>query len=497
MRRVSVLLALALLLALAGCGGSGHKAVSPLADALGYFPKDAPFVAAVESDPDGPQLKALRSLTGRFPGADVLFFRLQNFARLRFLDFERDIRPQLGAPVVVGLEKPVVGKDLSRAVVVAMRVKHPIRAKQVLLRQPGYRGHGKASGVRIYENTNENRYVAVDGRMIVASANREVLEHALALRRGDTRMRTEDFTADLAGLPSGGLVRVSADPRMMLGADQRFRPALTVKWISALRRMGAVAKASDTGLTLDLRVASDKTVLKDADLPLAPKPESLPLIGTKSEVQVALAQPDRLVRLAVAMWHAMSPVKAAALDKAQPPGVDLERQIPHHLVGPAAFAIDPVTRSFESRSVLIEAGDVRDALTVLAPKLPDLGALFGIKGLGVGSPAPGENFYALANTKGPMAVFGVVGNSLVAASDPSHAAGLASEPTHTAPGDPKGAAVITVDARNLAGNLLAKRLRGAVGLLAPLIASALRDFTGTLTIDRSALRGHFKLTIVK
>jgi hypothetical protein len=93
-------------------------------------------------------------------------------------------------------------------------------------------------------------------------------------------------------------------------------------------------------------------------------------------------------------------------------------------------------------------------------------------------------------------VFGVVGDSLVAASDPQRAAGLASQPTHMVPGA-KGAVIVTIDARHLVGNLLAKQLHGLPGLLAPFIASSLRDLTGTLTIDRSALRGHFKLTIVK
>ena len=100
-------------------------------------------------------------------------------------------------------------------------------------------------------------------------------------------------------------------------------------------------------------------------------------------------------------------------------------------------------------------------------------------------------------SNGRTAVFGVVGDSLVAASEARRAADVASEPTHDAPGGVTGAAVVTVNARELAGRLLAKELKGPAGLFAPLAVASLRDFTGALTISRDGLLGHFKLTIVK
>jgi hypothetical protein len=132
----------------------------------------------------------------------------------------------------------------------------------------------------------------------------------------------------------------------------------------------------------------------------------------------------------------------------------------------------------------------------LAPALPALGATFGVKGLGVATPMEGESFYALAKPNAKTAVFGVVGDSFVAASQAQRAAQLSSEATHTLPGA-RGSAVMTVDARDLVGRLLASHLSGAAALLAPLAVASLRDFTGALTINRSGLNGHFKLTIVK
>jgi hypothetical protein len=499
MRRLGVLLALlALLVGLSSCGG-GHddKGVTPLGDALGYFSKDAPFVAAIETDPNGPQVKQLRALAGRFPGADLLASRLQDLTRFRAARWDRDVRPQLGAPLVVGLLRPAAGKALSTPLVVAMRVKHPLQAKQTLLREPGFRGGSKSSGVRIYDDPSDHRYVAVDGSTVVAATNREILQQALALKRSDNRMRENVFNRDLRGLPSGGLVRISADPRTMLGADARLRPALAVPWIAALRRLGGVAKATSSGITFDFHVASDRSAVTRSQLPLATSAASLPLIGKRGELQVTLADPGRLARFGFAVAKAIAPARMALLKAAEPSGIDLERQLQHHLNKRLQLSIDPLTRAFALRADLNESGDVRSALAQLAPALPPVAALFGMPGLGLATPEAGENFYALAKPNGNTTVFGVVGDSLVAASQARRAAALASEPTHSAPGTPKGAAVITLDSRELAGKLLAKQLGGAAGLFAPLAVASLRDLTGTLTNDRDGLDGHFKLTIAR
>jgi hypothetical protein len=498
MRRVAALLALlGLCLSATGCGGHSDKNVTALDDALGYFSKDAPFVAAVETDPDGSQIKQVIALVGRFPVSDIARSRLEAITRTPFVRWDRDVRPQLGAPLVIGLLRPAAGSGIAAATVAAIRIKHQLRAKQVLLRQPGFRGSGKSSGVRIYENTAESRYAAVDGDVVVAASDRGILEQALAIKRGDNRMRESGFTRDLAKLPSGGLVRISADPRTLVGADPRLRPALAVKWIASLRRLGAVVKASSSGLTLDFRVAGDRGAVSNRDLPLAPKPGSLPLIGQRGEVQVGVREPARLVRLAFAVAHAIAPRRMALLSALEPRGVNLEQQVPRHLGDIGVLAWDPASHAFAARARINDPPDVKAALAQLTPVLPSVAALFGIKGLGTAAPQSGESFYALALPNGKMAVFGVVGDSFVAASRAQRAAALASESTHTAPGGADGAAVFTVNARELAGRLLAKRLKGPAALFAPLAVASLRDLTGALTISRDGLSGHVKLSIVK
>jgi hypothetical protein len=310
-------------------------------------------------------------------------------------------------------------------------------------------------------------------------------------------MRERGFERDLAKLPSDGLVRVSADPRTLIGADPRWRPALSVKWIASLRRLGAVLRASDSGLTLDLRAVTDRGSITDDDLPLAPGSGSPPLIGRNGELQVGIREPSRLARFAFAVAHAVAPRHMAELKALEPRGIDLEREIPHHLAKEGALAIDPLTHAFAFRADLNQAGDVKAALGQLTPAIPQLAAVFGISGVGIATPTAGESFYALAKPNAKTVVFAVIGNSLVVASEARRAGGLASEPTHTAPGDAKGAAVFTLNARDLVGKLLARQLRGPAGLFAPLAVASLRDLTGFLAISRDGLRGHFKLTIVK
>jgi hypothetical protein len=499
MRRSAVLLTvLALCVAATGCGrGHDDKSVTPLDDAVGYFAKDAPFVAAVETDPESDQIKQVEDLVGRFPGAAFLAQRAADAARIPFVRWGRDIRPQLGAPLVIGLARPAAGSAIPTAVIVAMRVKHPLRAKQVLLRQPGFRGDGKSSGIRIYENANEHRYAAVDGDVVVGGTNRAILEQALAMKRSGNRMRESDFDRDIAKLPDDGLVRVSADPKALIGADPSRRPALTVKWVAALGRLGAVVKAASTGITLDFRAVTDRGAISDKDLPLSPKAGALPLIGKRGELEVGVREPSRLAQFAFQVAHAIAPKRMALLNALQPSGIDLERQIPHHLKNYGVLAYDPVSHAFAARADLNESADVKSALTTLAPALPGVAALFGTKGVGVATPEAGENFFALAKPKGGSVVFGVVGNTLVVASQAARAAGLASEATHAAPHGVAGSAVLTINARELAAKLLAKQLTGPPALFAPLAVSSLRDLTGAVAISRTGLRGHFKLTIVK
>ncbi len=54
-------------LALAGCGGGGDDAASPLDNALGYLGGDAPFAVVIDTEIRGAQYDAIGKIARRFP----------------------------------------------------------------------------------------------------------------------------------------------------------------------------------------------------------------------------------------------------------------------------------------------------------------------------------------------------------------------------------------------------------------------------------------------
>src|SRR5437667_1658364 len=95
----------ALAVAVAGCGGgssaSGGK--DPLDNALGYLPKTAPLVVAVDTNLNGSQWKSLGSIANKFSFGGQLTEQLKQSISRQGLDFDKQIRPLLGNQAVVGV----------------------------------------------------------------------------------------------------------------------------------------------------------------------------------------------------------------------------------------------------------------------------------------------------------------------------------------------------------------------------------------------------------
>lgn len=488
---------------LAGCGAGPQEARSPLDDALGYISADSPAVVVFETG--GSQSDRAAELLGRMPvvGGQV-YRRIESMIGWAFLRFERDIRPLLGAEVVVGVTDPraVLAAegffDRLASLVVAWRVADPRLAKRVIIRSPDLLANGKAHGVRLWENQRARGWLALDGDVFVAAGSRRQLERAIKRRRDSSRFSESDFDEAFRGLPSEALLRVRLDPRGVLESFPRLRGALAQRWIASLRETGIALSAREDGFALAMRARTEAKDLADDDLPLAPRGPTPAALRQGSETGVGISEPGRVARFAEQVVRAVDPGRYAVLDRARRrlrgrAGVDVQRDLLAR-IQQGSIALSADGTDIAARAHVVEARKFREALERAIPALPDLGGAFGIRDLGVSSPAPGQRFFAAAVPGHQSVVFGLVGNSLVASDDTERAGELVIEPSRIVEGA-RGAAVLSADAGAIAERIAREHVRGLERIGLPVALRPLGDLTGWLAISREGLRGQAHLAI--
>src|SRR6266487_4959404 len=104
MRKILATSLAALAVAVAGCGGgsSGSGGKDPLDNALGYLPKSAEVVAAIDTDPNGSQWKALSAILRKFSFGDQIAQQLKQSISQQGLNYDNQVKPLLGNEVVLG-----------------------------------------------------------------------------------------------------------------------------------------------------------------------------------------------------------------------------------------------------------------------------------------------------------------------------------------------------------------------------------------------------------
>jgi hypothetical protein len=167
----------------AACGG-GDDSGSALDSALSYLPKDAPFALALDTDLEGDQYQALQEHLNKFPFGD----QIEESLRQQFEqssgggDFDKDVRPMLGNPLVVG------GTDVKElsggsGFVAALQVRDEGKLDD-LLDQEKPRKVGEASGATIYED--DGTVIAIEDDMVVLGSDRQEVT-ITSTRRPSTR----------------------------------------------------------------------------------------------------------------------------------------------------------------------------------------------------------------------------------------------------------------------------------------------------------------------
>ena len=149
MPRLATLFAVASL-AISGCGGS-DDADSPLDEALGYLPEDAPLALIVSTDLESEQFEDAEDTARGLPFGPILLRQLQQELEGGDVDFEEDIAPLLGNEGVVGIAEPrsLLAEDVE-GFVAALQTEDGDKLED--LARNGTEEAGEAEGADLYRD---------------------------------------------------------------------------------------------------------------------------------------------------------------------------------------------------------------------------------------------------------------------------------------------------------------------------------------------------------
>ena len=494
-RLIATLLALSVL-ALAGCGGGDSG--SPLDTALSYLPKDAVFAAALDTDLDGDQYRALNDLLDEFVFAGQARDQLRRqLAEVSGGRFDDDVRPLLGNPAVLGISR-VQGDEMDP--VLAMQAADEDKLKALVERQNA-RELGEAAGATLYEGDDD--FFAVEGDVVVFASDRARLTAAVERADGDDHLDEETFDSALEGLPEEAVARLYADVEALLKNDPGSADARRVKWVAALRTLGATVRARDGGLDVDFRVRTEGD-LSDADLPIAPGEEAPGVIAREGEIGFGVRDLAHIVRFAENAGQAIDPAGFGDYAQAKKTidnqlGVSLDDDLVGQLSGDVAASVSPVG-GFGVRAELDDPQAFERTLAKVADVLPSFaqGAGFGAQ-IELRKPSAPGGFYELAGADGGSVFFGVADEALVVASDRARAQDIARTEPASVEGT-SGSVVTSTDAEELANLFIAMfgdrfGIPDVGGLGTALITGPLGDLNGHVSASPDELRGKFTLAI--
>jgi hypothetical protein len=218
----------------AGCGSSKSSSAppSPVATALSYIPANSPFVltAATTSNPGG------QALVNRLPNLALAETAL--FARLRQLgiDYNADVRPLFGNPIVGGLV--LHGANGAPNQFVAAWVTKDQSKLEALLKklEPGLQKLGTRDGATVY-SLGELALATDDATVVFASTQAE-LNAALDRQAHGGGITPNDYSKAFTGLPQNGRLQVFGSLTQVLSMPSAAK-AQSVPWVAALRGYAA------------------------------------------------------------------------------------------------------------------------------------------------------------------------------------------------------------------------------------------------------------------
>jgi len=488
------------LFAVIGCGG-GSEAGSPLENALGYAPKDTPFVVAINTDIEGSQGKALQAIGERFPFTGQIKSQLQSSLSDEQLDYEKDLKPFLGNEFVVSATdvQSFTAEGDTDDFVGAIEAKDE-KALDNLVEKSKMKEIGEKSGAKLYES-EDGSVSAIEGNTLVVAGDRKLLEAGLARHDGEDHLTTGDFEKGVAELPEENIVRGYFDVAGLINAEEGAADARKVKYVAAMETFGFSASAEEDLLSVDFRLATEKEELSEDDLPLDPGPESPAVLGGEDgRIGAGLRDPEQVFSFFENAAQAADP---SGFNDYSSGKETLEKQLDVDVEEDILAQMDEVATRFSLDGKFALRAPVKDAaqftrtLNRLGKALPDI--LERSTGGRVGyQPATKRNdFYALSLPGGRSIVYGVFDGAFVISNDTAEAGTLSVSAKTAAVEGAEGAVAIKADAQEVA-NAAARQYGGQLGIPgggagASLFTGPLGDLTGAISAEPEATSGRIAL----
>ncbi len=485
MRRLllmAVLAALGIAL-LAGCGSSSSSSTNPVTTELSYFPSGSPFVLSIATDPNSSAVKGGQALVHRFPiatlGETALMARISQLG----LDYQSDIRPLFGNPVMIGANGATLSGSQSQNYLIVWVTKSADKLNALVKKAFPSASTSSHDGATLYSNGTAT--AAVSGPNLVFGPSSAAVTAALDRHAQNSGFSQATYSRLLTGVPQSGLIQAFGSLGSVLSQPSAAK-ARRVPWVAALRGYGVSIGASSGGLTFSYRLDTTGAPLTEAQVPFATGTTAPQLAGALP-IAAGIQNPAHIAQFAESAEQASSPAgyakfqaREAAVRKKT--GADLNSLI-KLLTG--NLIVSSNTRVTLARADVTDPASAASTLSKLAsaPKLVFTKAT-GVSKLGGG-------FYAI-NEPGQTIIIGVVGKQLVVGkATPAQLRAFASAPTSPAAGA-QGSVAFRISLLQLIQLGLKNSSPPAV---AQTILKSLGDVTGWTSASTSGITGNATLAV--
>jgi hypothetical protein len=482
MRRLVALIVLGAV-ALAGCGSSSSPSSSGVRNTeLSYLPSGSPFVMSVVTDPNSSAVKQAQSLVGQFPIAAFGESALMSKLRQAGIDYQNDIRPLFGNPILFAVTGPTLSGTAGTNFVVVWVTKDAGKLTALIKKLPGVHTAGFHDGATLYQ-TGGSTTLAIDGATAVLAPSASAVSSALDRHAHGGGITSADYSRAFAGLPHNALIQTFGDLTQVL-AGQSAAKARRVPWVAALRGYAAAVSAGSSGLAFRYRLDTTGAPLSVSQLPFAPRTTAPQLAGTLP-ITVGIHDPAQIAAFAEGAEQASSPAGYAAFVKRQAAvraktGADLNSML-RLLTGDLIVASN--THATMGRAAVSDPTAAAQTLSKLA------GAPRSVFSKATRVSSLGGGFYAITESKQTITVGVTSGQLVVGNASPAQLRAFAT--AATGPAGAKGAVAFRVA---LPG-LLRLALRQTTPQAVQPILNALGDITGWAASSPSGITGSATLAL--